>query len=253
MTPAEIGPSARDDSGASEPPGGSRAFESSPFTLILEAVPFGLFVLDAKGSPVYSNSRASEILGRDLPHDTLPSRLAEEYSAYLAGTDAHYPVERMPVVRALSGEISTVTDVEIRRPAGSVFLEVSGAPVLDADKRVKYAVAVFRDVTATRSLEAALRQLADELSASANERYEQLESLKRGLGHPGEAAQPRGANGQQPGERFEPCADCIVLKEAEAAKASAALASRALSLFIANFSHELRTPLNHIMGFSDLI
>ncbi len=119
MTPAQIGPSAWESPEPSDSPAGSRAFENSPFTQILEAVPYGLFVLAASGTAVYANLRAREILGKGIPDDATASNLAEAYSAYLAGTNTLYPTERMPIVRALSGETSTVSDMEIRLPDGS--------------------------------------------------------------------------------------------------------------------------------------
>lgn len=256
MTPAEIGPSAGGNPKTGESTGGSRAFENSPFTQILETVPFGLFVLDGNGTPVYSNLRAAQILGKGLSGDADLAHLAETYAAYLAGTDSLYPVERMPIVRALAGEHSTVSDMEIRHPDGSRYLEVTGAPVLDSNHRVKYAVAVFHDITVSRSVESALRLLADELTAHARERSEQLESMNRQLVPGTESAASGTDRSLAPAEDdtlIEPCGRCFIFREVEQARESAALANRALTLFIANFSHELRTPLNHIMGFSDLI
>lgn len=255
MTPAEIGPSAGDDATPTGSENGPGVFENSPFTQILETVPFGLFVLDAAGSPVYSNSAADRILGRALPERPPLDNLAESYSAYLAGTDNLYPLSRMPIMRALAGETSTVSDMEIRHPDGSTYLQVSGAPVLDTSGRVLYAVAVFHDISAHRSVEAALQVLADELAERARERAEQIETLKLKLADtttpsPGEDDDPPGESDDG---LIEPCGKCTVFAEVEQTRKSAALARRALNLFIANFSHELRTPLNHIIGFSDLI
>lgn len=254
MTPAEIGPSAGDDptpTGSQNEPG---VFENSPFTQILETVPFGLFVLDAAGAPVYSNSAADRILGRAMPDGPPLHNLAETYSAYLAGTDKLYPLEQMPIMQALAGETSIVSDMEIRHPGGSTYLQVSGAPVLDASGRVTYSVAVFHDISAHRSVEAALQLLADELAERARERAEQIETLKLRLADttPSERADDD-PSGESDDDLIEPCGKCTVFAEVEQTRKSAALARRALNLFIANFSHELRTPLNHIIGFSDLI
>ncbi|MGK2856419.1 MAG: ATP-binding protein [Thermoanaerobaculia bacterium] len=229
-------------------------FESSPFTQILETVPFGLFVLDAAGTPVYSNSAADRILGRPMPVDRPTDNLAASYSAYLAGTDTLYPLERMPIMRALAGEASIVSDMEIRDRGGSTYLQVSGAPVLDASRRVQYAVAVFHDITAHRSIEAALQVLSDGLAERARERAEQVETLKVKLADTTPSAKEDDDPPGEPDDEFiEPCGKCAVFAEVEHARESAVLARRALNLFIANFSHELRTPLNHIIGFSDLI
>lgn len=253
MTPAEIGPSAGDDPTPAGSPSGPGVFENSLFTRILETVPFGLFVLDTSGTPVYSNPAADRILRREIPAGPPPDDLAEAYSVYLAGTDTLYPRERMPIIRALAGETSMVSDMEIRHRDGSCYLQVSGAPVLDASRRVQYAVAVFHDITATRSVEAALQLLADELAERARERAEQIESLQERLAISKSALDKDDDDASGEDDLIEPCGKCTVFAEAEQSRQSAALARRALNLFIANFSHELRTPLNHIIGFSDLI
>ncbi|MFA6957567.1 MAG: ATP-binding protein [Thermoanaerobaculia bacterium] len=256
MTPAEIGPSAGDDSQFDDAPAQAVAFDNSLFLQILETVPFGLFVLNGEGTPVYANSRAVEILGKGISPETRIETLAKSYAAYVAGTDEPYPVERMPIVRALAGERSSVSDIEIRRHDGTICLEVTGAPLLDAEGRVKHAIAVFHDITVTRSVELALRRLASDLDARVHERTEQLELLQRAaeLSH-GLPPEPdcESVPEADSGELIEPCGRCIVFREVEELRENAKLANQALNLFIANFSHELRTPLNHIIGFSDLI
>jgi PAS domain S-box-containing protein len=256
MKPAEIGPSAGGSSPFDETPAAPGAFDNSLILQILETVPFGLFVLNGEGVPVYANGRAVEILGRGISPGTSIENLAEAYAAYIAGTDEPYPVERMPIVRALAGERTSVSDIEIRRDDGAICLEVTGAPLLDAQGRVKHAVAVFHDITVTRSVELALRRLASDLDARVRERTEQLDVLQRAaeLAH-GIHPEPdlEKALDELPDEMLEPCERCIVFKEVEELRENAKLANQALNLFIANFSHELRTPLNHIIGFSDLI
>jgi PAS domain S-box-containing protein len=256
MTPAEIGPSAGGNSPFDENSAPAVAFDNSLFLQILETVPFGLFVLNGEGTPVYANSRAVEILGKGISPGTRIENLAESYAAYVAGTDEPYPIERMPIVRALAGERSSVSDIEIRRDDRVICLEVTGAPLLDAEGRVKHAIAVFHDVTVTRSVELALRRLATDLDSRVRERTEQLELLQleaeRSYGLTSEERRERALE-ETSDDLIEPCGRCIVFKEVEELRENAKLANQALDLFIANFSHELRTPLNHIIGFSDLI
>ncbi|MGE0548164.1 MAG: hypothetical protein AB7R00_13950, partial [Kofleriaceae bacterium] len=87
--------------------------EQTTFRL-LEQVPVGIFVLTAEGKPYYANQHAQKLLGRGVASAS-PSTLAETYEAYVAGTEQHYPTERVPVVRALAGETSECSDMEIRR------------------------------------------------------------------------------------------------------------------------------------------
>ena len=125
---------------------------------ILETVPLGIFVTDYEGHPVFANAAAQKILGSGAVPDLAVAGLAETYKAYLAGTDQLYPVERMPLVRALSGETAAIDDMEIRQGVRVVSLNVQGAPILDNEGKVVAAVAAFMDTTDRRSLEAQLRQ-----------------------------------------------------------------------------------------------
>jgi signal transduction histidine kinase len=203
------------------------------FGSILDALPFGLFILDAKGSPVYGNVESAKLLGVGPIGDLRPEDFAKAYSAFIAGTDEPYPIDEMPIVKALRGESGCLSDMEIRRLEGSVFLEIEAAPVFGPDGKVLYAVAAFRDVTPTKVMQAELTALVEKLEKRAREQEATLERLRESAAVSDLVADIAAA-----------------LSEA---KADASAARHALSLFLANFSHELRTPLNHIIGFSDLI
>ncbi len=204
------------------------------FGSILEAMPFGLFILDANGSPIYANEQSTRLLGFGPIKGLTPADLAAAYSAYVAGTDEPYPVERMPVVKALRGERAFENDMEIRRKDGNVFLEVEAAPVLGSDGSIAYAIAIFRDITPTRVMESELRSLVATLESQAIERETRLDHVKDTHVSTGDLI-----------------ADLVT--SLRQAREDAQIARNALALFLANFSHELRTPLNHIIGFSDLI
>jgi diguanylate cyclase (GGDEF)-like protein/PAS domain S-box-containing protein len=118
--------------------------EQATFRL-LEEVPVGIFVLNAKGKPHYANRHAQKLLGRGIVSSS-PDRLSDTYQAYEAGTDRLYPADRLPVVRALAGEVSEVSDMEIHHADEIVPLHVVGAPVRDLQGELLYAVAGFQDV-----------------------------------------------------------------------------------------------------------
>ena len=133
----------------------SRATRDGAGTLaqILEAVPVGIFVIDAKGHPFYANALAQKLLGRGIAPDAGPEQLAETYHACLAGTHESYPSARMPIVRALVGESTMVTDMEIHHPERIVPLQVWGAPIYDEHGVLAYAIAAFSDITERRVAE----------------------------------------------------------------------------------------------------
>ena len=125
---------------------------------ILEAAPVGIMVTDKKGRPVFMNAAARGIFGKGVAEGANLIDLNEIYQAYLAGTRELYPPERMPLLKALTGERSAVDDMEIHRDNRVISLHVQGAPLLDSERKVMGAVVGFFDTTEKRSLESQLRQ-----------------------------------------------------------------------------------------------
>lgn len=119
--------------------------EQTTFRL-LEQVPVGIFVITPDGKPYYLNQTAKKIFGRGADREVRES-LSVAYRAFEVGTERPYPKERAPLYRAVLGEISEVTDMEIRREDDQVIpLHMTGAPVYDAAGKLIYAVAGFQDV-----------------------------------------------------------------------------------------------------------
>ena len=126
----------------------------------LEAMPVGVFVLDAHGTPYYANQKATELLGRGIIPEAEPETLSEIYQTCLSGTTHAYPAEKMPIVRALRGERSTIDDMEIHHPDRTIPVQVWGAPVSDLDGTTTYAVAAFGDITDRKRAEDLLHRQA---------------------------------------------------------------------------------------------
>jgi PAS domain S-box-containing protein len=156
-------------------------------TQYLEALPIGVAVIDAQGRPFYTNQRAQELLGQGVKPEVSQGDISVAYRLYRSGRDEQYPPADLPIVRALNGEHHTVDDVEIHRADGRVIpLESWGAPIVDPDGQVIYAMAVFQDITPRQQVEAerqrftrqleqknqALRRARDEL-ARANQTLEE--------------------------------------------------------------------------------
>jgi PAS domain S-box-containing protein len=186
---------------------------SDRWASLIAASPAAIFDLDAQGR-VWSvwNHAAEELSGvsaRDAIGQTPPMMHPSAQTA-----------ERLRQ-RALAGETVRGVEVTRRRLDGAVaHVNVSFAPLRDADGRVEGVLGVIIDVTdrvrATRALresEARLRSLNMELEDRILERTRELMLAK---------------------ERAE-------------------TADRVKSVFLGTVSHELRTPLNSIIGFTDLI
>jgi PAS domain S-box-containing protein len=136
------------------------------FISFLEAVPAGIFILTADGRPYYANEEAKSILGdRIIPAPGSNERF-EMYQAYIQGTDSVYPLDLIPIMRALKGERSTISDIEVWRPDAVIPLIVTGTPIYDVAGTLQYAVAVFVDISDQKRAE---RDLAD-----SEERFRQI-------------------------------------------------------------------------------
>ncbi len=123
-------------------------------TQFLEAVPVGVFVVDAAGQPYYANQAATRILGR-LSHELERPVNAVLFShLHQAGTTCEYPLDRLPIVQALQGKSTAVDDVELHLEQGIVPIEVSASPILDEQGRIVYAIAAFQDITQRKQAEA---------------------------------------------------------------------------------------------------
>lgn len=129
----------------------------------LDAVPVGVFVLDATGKPYYANKMAQQILGQESEPGTSVPKLPESSQIYVAGTKELYPCDRRPILRALSGESGTIDDMEIRQGDKVIPLEVWATPIFDEKGRVEYAIAAFQDITERKKAEAERRKFTSEL------------------------------------------------------------------------------------------
>ena len=147
----------------------------------LEAVPVAIAVLDARGQPYYANQRRIQLVGKGVDPAVTPDLFAEVYQFYRAGTNEKYPSDKLPIVRALSGERTTVDDMEIRRNDITIPIEAWGTPVFDEQGNVAYAIVAFQDITERRRAEKLLTEYNLTLELQVAERTAALQQSEAEL------------------------------------------------------------------------
>jgi class 3 adenylate cyclase/FixJ family two-component response regulator len=132
-------------------------------TQFLDAMPIAVAVLDADSQLYYINQKAEEILGKGVVPDTSSEKLSEVYQVYQAGTNREYPIESLPVVRALKGEIATADDAEVHQGDKIIPLEIFATPIYDKKGKVVYAINTFQDITERKEAEAERQKFIEDL------------------------------------------------------------------------------------------
>jgi PAS domain S-box-containing protein len=206
----------------------------SRLTKFLEAIPIGVFITDAQGTPYYINQIGEEILGQGVLGEATGEQLAKVYQVYLAGTDQLYPSDRLPMLRSLTGENVKVDDLEIHRFDKIIPIEALGEPIYDEWGNIAFAIATFADISQRKQAEELLAQYNRNLETQVKERTQELLEVIKQL------------------QKIQ--TELIQSQEIAAAGQKAAeQANQAKSEFLANMSHELRTPLNAILGFTQVM
>ncbi len=138
----------------------TRVFETA-----LRNLAEGVIVADAQGRFVLFNDRAQAVLGmtsREAP----VSEWSSTYGCFDADGVTPIPSERLPLARALVGEVSTAEFIiRNRNVLQGVWISASGTPLRDENGDLDGGIVVFRDITAARraeqELRASLKQLED--------------------------------------------------------------------------------------------
>ncbi|MDJ0601145.1 MAG: AAA-like domain-containing protein [Crocosphaera sp.] len=131
----------------------------------LATIPVGIFIINAQNkSPYYANDLAQQMFGTELLNDVTYDELIEIYQPYCLDTGKKYPLEKLPINRALQGENPTVSDIEIRHDQKRIPLEISAQPIYDEQGNISYVIAAFQDITQRKKAETERIHFTQELA-----------------------------------------------------------------------------------------
>jgi two-component system cell cycle sensor histidine kinase/response regulator CckA len=157
----------------------SRASQSALLDQVLNALPFGIWILDRQGRVVLANS-ASRAIWEVVP-DTL-SRLGERPAWWISNGQPVLP-EEWGAARALHrGESSFDEEVLIETPAGvRRTLRVSATPLRTPEGEITGAINLAEDITGKKVRETAELQRDEQLQQA--QRLEAVGRLAGGIAH----------------------------------------------------------------------
>lgn len=125
---------------------------------VLNSMAEGVVMADETGTFKVWNPAAERILGRD-PAQIRIDRWSEHYAVFLPDRVTPYPTQDLPLAKAIRGQPVTNAYMFLSPPGQpeGLWLSVSARPLLDENRRPKGGVAVFRDITAAKHTDEALR------------------------------------------------------------------------------------------------
>ena len=121
---------------------------------VLDCMGDGVVVADAERRFLVFNPAAQRILGHGRI-DSPPEDWSRRYEIFLPDRTTQYPVEDLPLVRAIHGESSDQVEIYIGYPSrdDGTWILVTGRPLRDERGTIEGGVVVFHDITRRKKAE----------------------------------------------------------------------------------------------------
>jgi len=134
--------------------------------LILENIGEGIVVTDTQKRVVLSNHMAEEIIGiKQDPENPITLDWSAKYDIYYPDQKTIFPVQNLPLEKALRGETTQGVEVIIAdaETQDKKRVIISGRPIIDENNYIIAAVANIKDVTYYKELENALEESEEKI------------------------------------------------------------------------------------------
>lgn len=127
--------------------------------LILENISDGVIVANTNKKVVLANHIANELFGTEDDTKISPN-FSEHFELYFPDEKTIFPIQNLPLERALVGEATDDMDVVLWDPKSEKKKRVllSGRPIIDREKEVVAAVITIKDITRYKKLQEELKK-----------------------------------------------------------------------------------------------
>ena len=145
---------------------------------VLDSIADGVVVADENGEFLLFNPAAEKITGIGRTGTKL-DEWSQKCGVFAPDTVTPFPIDELPLVRALHGEASQEVEMFIRNPKlpNGAYITATGSPLGDESGATKGGVVVFRDVTERKQADEALAR------AYTQGRLEIVDTLLHNIGN----------------------------------------------------------------------
>lgn len=121
---------------------------------IFDNLPDAVIVTDTQGRIVSSNRQARVLLGK-APENIAADQWPASLGFFLDDGETYYPGSRMPIVRALQGDVVASEEMVLKPEGGgkSTWISMSAQSLVNPDGDIDGAVVVFRDISYRKQVE----------------------------------------------------------------------------------------------------
>ena len=153
--------------------------------LILASITDGVVVADTNGKFLLFNAAAERIIGIGAT-DATPDRWSQQYGTFQPDGVTVFPVNELPLVRAMRGEDVEAVELFIRNanvPDGR-FLSIAGGPLRSHDGTLQGGVVAIHDLTMQKSAQKTLIRAKEEAERTSRFKDQFLSTMSHELRTP---------------------------------------------------------------------